>query len=557
MKSNRSNSQIVKRLIGFVDFLIYKIVIAVIFAVMGFFTSVLIPVILVELTFMVLAGKSISYLVLGILIILGILRGLFRYGEHYYGHYVAFRVLANYRQAIFRKLRHLAPAKLDQQDSGKLLKMIGEDVEALEVFFAHTLAPLTTASIITILLIPYYWRVNWLLAVIALLTYLLVAVVFPIVFANHLKPLLTKQNSERKQYMALFLESLKGMTDLLQYFTVKQKFNELDQKSQEVNQCERQVAMSQYIQMANSFFAIGLGISAFALVGVYLVEAEKQSLVQVIKAFVVFSSSFAPYLELSRLPLGFKRSILAAEHVFSLLDEVEPIKSGKGLYDVKINTIEVKNVSFSYQNRSQEILEQVNLSVEGPQMVGIIGESGSGKSTLMKLLMNWYQASSGQIIYNQQYREIAMDDLQSHFAYIPQIPQIFHQTIRENVTFGNRFITDEQILTVAKKCHLKERILQTEKGLDTVLSAEQKIFSSGELQRLELMRALLKDAEVYIFDEPTSNLDSLNEASLLQVIKSECQGIVFMISHRPSTVASCDQIYKMCDGQLYLVKGER
>lgn len=132
--------------------------------------------------------------------------------------------------------------------------------------------------------------------------------------------------------------------------------------------------------------------------------------------------------------------------------------------------------------------------------------------------------------------------------YVPQVPQIFRQTIRENLLLGRTDVSDEVIMDLAEKCHMKERILAAPQGLDTLVEASD--FSAGERQRLELMRALLKNADCYIFDEPTSNLDSLNEARFIQLVKEHCQGMVFLISHRSSTMACADVIFRLEDGQL-------
>lgn len=255
-------------------------------------------------------------------------------------------------------------------------------------------------------------------------------------------------------------------------------------------------------------------------------------------------------MELSRLPLGFKRAMTAARQVFALLDEEENDKSGLA-FNETITHIALEDVSFSYKQRNQNIFEELSVAFENHKVIGLVGKSGSGKSTLMKLVMKWYDNTKGQILINQKpLLTLAARDVQNRIAYIPQIPQIFSQSIRENLRLGNPNITDEMILEAADKCRIKDKILTTTDGLDTELNNEQTIFSAGELQRLELTRALLKNADCYIFDEPTSNLDSLNEAAFLKVIREPCKGYVFLISHRLSTVASCDIIYRIENGRI-------
>lgn len=550
----KDSLKLIVRLINFMKKLLPVILLAVFFAVFGFLITVYIPAKIISLGFDALNGEKVKIISLIVLVVLAISRGLFRYGEHYFGHYVAFKVLADFRREIFSKLRRLAPSKLDSQDSGALLKLIGEDVEALEVFFAHTLAPITTGTIVSIILIIYYLQYNILLALIAVIVYFTLAVIIPNIFSNKLKPHLEVQQKYRKSYTSYFLESLRGMKDLLQLGVEKERFKNLSKESRIVNKKERNVAKLNFLQFSYSFLTIGFGVLAFAFVDFILVNKNVISVKDAVITLVVFSSSFAPFLELSRLPLGLGRALQAAKQTFSLLDENEPVGNDGSKEIEKINEIKFENVDFSYPKRDKMIFENLNLHFEDEKIVGLVGESGSGKSTLMKIVMKWYMAKSGKISLNEEnILEIDSRKLQEKIAYIPQFPQIFSQTIRENLVLGNDKITDEEILEIAEKCRLKDVILSTENGLDTKINSEKIIFSSGEMQRLELMRALLKRADVYIFDEPTSNLDTLNESIILNLIKENCKGMVFLISHRMSTVSFSDVVYRVENGKCFKI----
>lgn len=550
----KDSLRLVARLINFMRKLLPVILLAVFFAVFGFLITVYIPAKIISLGFDAVNGEKLKIISLIILVVLAISRGLFRYGEHYFGHYVAFKVLADFRREIFSKLRRLAPSKLDSQDSGALLKLIGEDVEALEVFFAHTLAPITTGTIVSIILIIYYLQYNILLALIAVIVYFTLAVIIPNIFSNKLKPHLEVQQKYRKSYTSYFLESLRGMKDLLQLGVEKERFKNLSKESRIVNKKERNVAKLNFLQFSYSFLTIGFGVLAFAFVDFILVNKNVISVKDAVITLVVFSSSFAPFLELSRLPLGLGRALQAAKQTFSLLDENEPVGNDGSKEIEKINEIKFENVDFSYPKRDKMIFENLNLLFEDEKIVGLVGESGSGKSTLMKMVMKWYIAKLGKISLNEEdILEIDSRKLQEKIAYIPQFPQIFSQTIRENLVLGNDKITDEEILEIAEKCRLKGVILSTENGLDTKINSEKVIFSSGEMQRLELMRALLKRADVYIFDEPTSNLDTLNESIILNLIKENCKGMVFLISHRMSTVSFSDVVYRVENGKCFKI----
>lgn len=536
------------RLLSTMKHLLPKIGLAVSFAVLGQVVTIAIPVILIYLAFAALAGQHISVTWLVLLILLALLRGAFRYGEHYFGHYVAFHTLAAYRKMIFAKLRRLAPAKLDRQDSGSLLKMIGEDIEALEVFFAHTIAPICTGIIVALGLTVYFGLANWLLALLALLTYACLAVLIPIQFAKTLEPLLSQQNASRKQYVSYFIESLKSMKDLLQFQQTDQRFSALNSKSQLVNQQEREVVQANFMQYALSFLVVGLSILGFAYIIFDLVATGRLDLAEGTGLLVAFTSSFAPFLELSRLPLGFKRAMNAGRNIYRLLDENEPEQSGEHI-PVTVEEIRISGLDFDYDDRQIGLYQHLTVQFAGSNIIGIVGESGAGKSTLMKLIMRWYDWQVGQVFLSGvESRQVDKQHLQHYFAYVPQVPQIFKQTIRENLLLGRLDVSDEEILALAEKCYMKDRILAAPNGFDTLVEASD--FSAGEGQRLELMRALLKQADCYIFDEPTSNLDSLNEARFIQLVKEYCHGMVFLISHRSSTMACADTIFRLENGQL-------
>ncbi len=540
-----STKTIVKRLAHLVKGLWLQYVLAVGGAVLGFLMTILIPSLVIRLAWQALDGQTPAVAFVFLLFALGLLRGILRYMEHFFGHYVAFKTLYDFRCMVFAKLRRLAPTKLDKQDSGNMLKMIGEDIEAMEVFFAHTLPPVMTATLVTIILAVYYWSVSPLIAVVSLVVYAFLAIFLPRAQAKHLQPLLQKQSQTRKTYMSHFSDNLHGMKELLQFGRIEPALKQLNQESESVNAREKEVAQAQHLQSSLSFLVIGLAIMGVAILSLSQAEAGQITLVSAVTVIVVFSTSFAPYLELSRLPLGFKRAMTAARQVFELLDEKEFDKSGQA-FDETIDSIVLEDVSFTYDNREQDIFKHLSVAFENHKIIGLVGQSGSGKSTLMKLVMRWYDNTKGQILVNQHpLSDLSARDIQSHIAYIPQIPQVFSQTIRENLTLGNPDITDDMILEAAAKCRIKDKILSTKNGLDTLLNSEQTVFSAGELQRLELTRALLKEADCYIFDEPTSNLDSLNEAAFLQVVRKHCKGYVFLISHRLSTVAASDVIYKV------------
>ncbi|HES7638871.1 TPA: ABC transporter ATP-binding protein [Streptococcus pyogenes] len=548
-KPNRSTLSLVWRLLILMKTLLPWIILAVGFAVMGFVITVSIPTGIAYLGLLAIRQEVIPILALYLLIALAFLRGFVRYGEHYFGHFVAFHSLAAFRNLIFKKLRALSPACLDSQDSGYLLKMIGEDIEALEVFFAHTIAPICTAILSAGLMFWYFCQSSWQLALLALATYACLAIVIPIYFANILQVLLKSQNEGRKDYLSYFLESLRSVKDLLQFQVLDEQFERLIKKSNHVNALDRNVAQAQFLQMALTFFWLGLMILAFSYMVFDGICRDSLSFDKGLLTFIAFTASFSPFLELGRLPLGFKRAMNAARNIFDLLDENVIVDEGTKQID-RLRSVSFEDLSFAYPKRQELVFKDLSVIFQEKGIIGIKGESGSGKSTLVKLIMKWYNWKTGDIFLNDRNSCLLnAAKLQDTIAYVPQTAQLFQQSIRENLTFGRQDISDESIWNLAEACGMKDRLLACKEGLDTIIKSPSD-FSAGEGQRLELMRALLKDASCYIFDEPTSNLDSLNEAILLDLIKTHCQGLVFLISHRPSTLACADHLFCVKNGSL-------
>ncbi|HGN7474377.1 TPA: ATP-binding cassette domain-containing protein [Streptococcus pyogenes] len=548
-KPNRSTLSLVWRLLTLMKTLLPWIILAVGFAVMGFVITVSIPTGIAYLGLLAIRQEVIPILALYLLIALAFLRGFVRYGEHYFAHFVAFHSLAAFRNLIFKKLRALSPACLDSQDSGYLLKMIGEDIEALEVFFAHTIAPICTAILSAGLMFWYFCQSSWQLALLALATYACLAIVIPIYFANILQVLLKSQNEGRKDYLSYFLESLRSVKDLLQFQVLDEQFERLIKKSNHVNALDRNVAQAQFLQMALTFFWLGLMILAFSYMVFDGICHDSLSFDKGLLTFIAFTASFSPFLELGRLPLGFKRAMNAARNIFDLLDENVIVDEGTKQID-RLRSVSFEDLSFAYPKRQELVFKDLTVTFQEKGIIGIKGESGSGKSTLVKLIMKWYNWKTGDIFLNDRNSCLLnAAKLQDTIAYVPQTAQLFQQSIRENLIFGRQDISDESIWNLAEACGMKDRLLACKEGLDTIIKSPSD-FSAGEGQRLELMRALLKDASCYIFDEPTSNLDSLNEAILLDLIKTHCQGLVFLISHRPSTLACVDHLFCVKNGSL-------
>ncbi|EHJ57549.1 hypothetical protein HMPREF9318_00292 [Streptococcus urinalis FB127-CNA-2] len=347
----------------------------------------------------------------------------------------------------------------------------------------------------------------------------------------------------------MFIDSLNGMYDLVQFHWELRRFSEILQKSQKVNHSERDLSTIHYIQQVITYFCLAISLLVFSIVVLIGINTGHINLENGIILVIVFTSSFAPFLELSRLPLGLKKALNAAEHILKIVEEVMPIKKGHHQLD-QMKSIIFEDVTFSYPNRSRDVIRNLNLIVEKPIIIGIKGQSGAGKTTIMKLIMRWYDKQIGNLYLNDfEIETLDPRKLQNKIAFVPQVPKLFHQTLRENLVFANNKISDQAIFEMASDLDLTDKLLSLPHGLDTVLDGKI-VFSDGEKQRLEILRALIKDADCYLFDEPTANLDSLNEARFLKVVNKYCKGIVIIISHRASTLSVADKILTLNQNKL-------
>ena len=480
-----------------------------------------------------------------------ILLGLGSFGEQYSGHYVAFHVLADLRGAVYRQLVRLAPAKLDTQASGKLLKLIGSDIEAMEIFYAHTLVPVAIGLVYGLLVVGIYSQLNWLAAIIALISYVAVGMVVP--YARHRQLTAKTQAADRlkaanQQYL---LESVRGMAVVRQLGIAKQRMTKGNEGFDQEATAFQQAQFSQLLKnMAATVVIVGGWLLMIWLSGWPQPTTIQQALL------AIFPLTFGPLLALNNLPGSLLNGFAAAKNLFKLLQE-QPLNAALPNATQTVTTIDqiqVDHVGFSYPTRPEEaVLKDVTVTLNAGEIVGFVGASGSGKSTLAKLIMGWYPVSHGQILIDgNDLATIKPTALRNQMNYLPQTPVFFSESVRDNLTLHDPAITDQQIWTVLDQVKLRARLEQMSHGLDTVVAASHVPFSSGEQQRLELARALLHPSSVLVLDEPTSNLDTENERLILETIKTYYHGIVILISHRPESAAFADRVYRFSEHQVVL-----
>lgn len=286
-------------------------------------------------------------------------------------------------------------------------------------------------------------------------------------------------------------------------------------------------------------------------VGLWLYANAQISFAGLLVAVILLMSSYGPVIALSNLSNNMLQTLASGERVLGLLAEEPALKevvNGKKVENIQ--QLEVENLHFSYG--SEAILTQINLRLNKGQILGIHGRSGSGKSTLLKLIMRFYDPQSGEIRLNQTaLSELDTANLRDNMAYITQQTYIFNESIYENIVLANRQATKQQVIEAAKNAGIHDFIMSLPAGYDTKITEMGNNLSDGEKQRIGIARAFLHNAPIILLDEPTSNLDSLNEAIILQsLLKVKAEKLIILVSHRASTMAICDQVIQIENGRL-------
>lgn len=545
----RSSLSIIFRMIGLVKPLSFHMVMAVLFGTLGHLSAISIPVLgaVAVLTAIGLLDLSLTtiFITMGCL---GVLRGVFAYTEQNRNHYIAFRLLALIRDQIFTVLRKLCPAKLDGKNRGNLISIMTADIELLEVFYAHTISPIIIATLVSVTMVVLMAQFHWVYAVTALLGYLATGVILPILMSKKSQMLFAMQREGFGDLSGYYMDSLRGLSDIQQIDCGEARREEIRKKTDKLEVMFKGITKEEGKVNA---LADGLVITFGCLVlieGFFLMGGE--NFVALLLPVVLMLSSFGPVLALSRLSTGLSRMLAAGERVLDLLDE-EPEVEEKATGETPTFTgANVDNLTFAYGE--EEILKDLTLQFPQGAMIGIHGKSGSGKSTLLKLLMRFWNAPIDTVkVGGVDVRDIKTSHLRNLESYMTQEVDLFHASIGDNIRVGKLGATQEEIQTAAQKASVHEFIMTLPQGYDTQVGELGDTLSGGEKQRIGLARAFLHNAPFMLLDEPTSNLDSLNEAVILKSLKEEKEGrTVILVSHRKSTLAICDEKVTVEHGRL-------
>ena len=489
--------------------------------------------------------------ILTALIVLAVARGALRYLEQMSGHYIAFKLLALLRDKVFSSLRRLAFVKLQDKQAGQLVSLVTNDIELLEVFYAHTIAPIMIAFFTSAILLLVFGHLSGWFVVVALAAYLTVGVILPIITTK-----LAREDGRRYRELVgemndFFLDSVRGMKEIQLFGYAKQRLDEIQQRSQKIDTAferikDQEAKVRVYTEVAVSAFNI---IMLFT--GLILFSLDKIDFSAFLIGVILLMSSYGPVIALSNLSSNLLQTLASGERVLSLLAEEPELKDVESAVDLKdVSRIDVENVSFAYGE--EQILSDVSLSVKKGEILGIHGRSGSGKSTLLKLLMRFYDPKSGSIKINgETLPNINTRSLRDNIAYITQQTYIFNETIEENIRLARRDATLEEIMEAAKKASIHDFILSLPEGYQTKMTELGGNLSDGEKQRIGIARAFLHNAPIILLDEPTSNLDSLNEAMILKsLLNVKAEKLIILVSHRQSTMAICDQVIGIENGRM-------
>ena len=489
--------------------------------------------------------------ILTALIVLAVARGALRYLEQMSGHYIAFKLLALLRDKVFSSLRRLAFVKLQDKQAGQLVSLVTNDIELLEVFYAHTIAPIMIAFFTSAILLLVFGHLSGWFVVVALAAYLTVGVILPIITTK-----LAREDGRRYRELVgemndFFLDSVRGMKEIQLFGYAKQRLDEIQQRSQKIDTAferikDQEAKVRVYTEVAVSAFNI---IMLFT--GLILFSLDKIDFSAFLIGVILLMSSYGPVIALSNLSSNLLQTLASGERVLSLLAEEPELKDVESAVDLKeVSRIDIENVNFAYSE--EQILSDVSLSVKKGEILGIHGRSGSGKSTLLKLLMRFYDPKSGSIKINGEILpNINTRSLRDNMAYITQQTYIFNETIEENIRLARRDATLEEIMEAAKKASIHDFILSLPEGYQTKMTELGGNLSDGEKQRIGIARAFLHNAPIILLDEPTSNLDSLNEAMILKsLLNVKAEKLIILVSHRQSTMAICDQVIGIENGRM-------
>ena len=564
-KTNRRSAiQIMGQLIGLVKPLLIFMIAAILLGTVGYLCAIFLTI----LTGQVLAHGLIPQLfyrmrnprlvfmpvktVLTIMIVIALLRGILHYLEQYCNHYIAFRLLAIIRHKVFEALQKLCPAKLESRDKGNLISIITTDIELLEVFYAHTISPICIAFLTSLFMVLFIGYYHYLAGSLALIAYIIVGVIIPVINGKLGSAEGMTFRNNFGELNSFVLDSLRGLDETIQYNQGEERKQEIIERSKQLAKQQEYLSYREGAQRSITNTVILLASFGMLFLTLFLYLNHELGFEGIITCTLSMMGSFGPVVALSSLSNNLNQTLASGERVLSLLEEkplVEEVEGDKETND-SFKGATLNHVTFSYDNET--ILDDYSLKLEPGKITGIHGVSGSGKSTILKLLMRFWDVHQGSItVDEEEIKQIPTKHLRDMESYVTQETHLFHDSIANNIAIAKKDATREEIMEACKKASIHDFIMTLPKGYDTEVGELGDTLSGGEKQRIGIARAFLHDAPMILMDEPTSNLDSLNEGIILKSLKeSSKQKTIVLVSHRASTMNIAETVYEMKDGRI-------
>ena len=479
------------------------------------------------------------------ILIFAIIRGFLRYAEQACNHFIAFKLLALIRDKVFSALRKLCPAKLDGKEKGNLIHIITSDIELLEVFYAHTISPICIATLFSMLMTAFIGSYHIGLGILAFIAYITVGVVIPVYTSKVSGDDGIQFRIQSGELASFILDSLRGLSETLQYDHGEKRLAQMNEKTDALSKKEERLKQIAGCNNAITNTVILIFDVAMLFTSAYLCDFSTTLI-----CTLALMSSFGPCVSLAALGSTLQHTFAAGNRVLDILEESPVVEEVQDKTNIAFHGASSEHITFAYKD--EIILNDFSITIPKHKIIGITGRSGSGKSTLLKLFMRFWQVQQGNIqISGQNVNDINTTNLREMESFVTQETHLFHDTIRNNLRIAKLNATDNEIMTACKKASIHDFIMQLPNGYDTLIGELGDTLSGGERQRLGLARAFLHDAPFLLLDEPTSNLDSLNEAIILKSLEEERAGkTVVLVSHRKSTMGIVDKVYCVEHGRI-------
>lgn len=600
-KKRRSAISIMGSLIGLVKPLLHIMLAAIILGTAGYLCAIFLTILAGQVIVhgLIAGGAGSVKTIITLMLIIAVLRGILHYAEQYCNHFIAFKLLAIIRHKVFAALRKLCPAKLEGRDKGNLISIITTDIELLEVFYAHTISPIAIAALTSLVMVFFIGRYHWLAGILALAAYLVVGVVIPMWNGRRGSQMGMEFRTNFGELNSFVLDSLRGLDETIQYDQGEKRKEQMSERSRSLAGMQEKLSKMEGTQRSFTNLVILLASFGMLALTVWLYGKGEIGFEGIMTCTIAMMGSFGPVVALSSLSNNLNQTLASGERVLSLLEETPMVEEISGNVDIRTDSdneisntsivsentdndirnqnngpekekyilrgiltgraknsvnafsgAEAQHVTFAYENET--ILDDYSLKLEPGKITGIHGASGSGKSTLLKLLMRFWDVNEGSVsVDGEDVRKIPTRHLRDMESYVIQETHLFHDSIANNIAVGSLGASREVIIEAAKKASIHDFIMKLPKGYDTEVGELGDTLSGGEKQRIGIARAFLHDSPLILMDEPTSNLDSLNEGIILKSMREASKKkTVVLVSHRKSTMNIADTVFEMKNGRI-------